>query len=492
MSGRHLITSVQQLKYTRRFELQTQKIFGLSLGKKLSSEERRAVLENLFIFDKTDQKPFLYRMAVLLVISTIIATSGLLSNSAAVVIGAMLVAPMMRPVMAAAAAITLAWPRRFTESLILVIIMAISAIAIAMAMTALSPHMFSIPDQVLARTKPTFFDLIIALAAGSGGAYTMTRKESSAIPGVAMAVALLPPLASAGILIVLGEFELATKAMVLFVTNFFAMILAGALTFMATGVTPTGMLSKYSKFVLAFLLLFTILVGAVSVPLFYYSHETWFDAEYVANKNDVLQDWLKANDLELVKVSIDKKQRVIYLTLSGPNPPISLEGLYKAEKTHLGDREETQGFSIKSTWVQSVRNSWPPPPKEEMLAAETLLKQIPAKVSRVTWRWSKTQYRDDLWIEPDIRTYLLKITKKNKLNLQISCDTITAHYQFTNNLLSIILEQDLLEENLCDEEAMDKTYLNDLARVVNYFIKGDRLVLELGNNAGYMYFSNKP
>jgi uncharacterized hydrophobic protein (TIGR00271 family) len=458
----------------------------------LSSAERREILENLFVFDKTDQQPFLYRMAALLVISTVIATSGLLSNSAAVVIGAMLVAPMMRPVMAAAAAITLAWPRRFAEALILVIIMAVSAIAIAMAMTALSPDMFSMPDQVLDRTQPTFFDLIIALAAGAGGAYTMTRKESSAIPGVAMAVALLPPLASAGILIVSGDFELATKAMVLFVTNFFAMILAGALTFMATGITPTGMFSKYPKIVLSFLLLFTLLVGAVSVPLFYYSQETWFDAEYIANKNEVLQDWLNTNDLELVRISIDKSQRIIYLTLSGPNPPISLEGLYKTEKAHLDSREETRGFSIKSTWVQSVRNSWPPPKKEEMIEEKTLVNTLPVGIVEVDWRWSRTQYRDDLWIEPKIRSYRLYLDQYKNLDVQISCKKMTGSYKVTNTLLSISVTENLFNLKPCDAQAMDDTYLNDLARVVNYVVDGDRLVLELSNNAGYMYFSNKP
>ena len=168
--------------------MERQTIFGMHLGQKLSPSERREVLENLFVFGKDNQRPFLYRMAVLLVISTIIATSGLLSNSAAVVIGAMLVAPMMRPVMSAAAAITLAWPRRFFESLLLVLFMAVFAIIISMVITALGPEMVILPDETLARTRPTFFDLVIALAAGSGGAYTMTRKESSAIPGVAMDV----------------------------------------------------------------------------------------------------------------------------------------------------------------------------------------------------------------------------------------------------------------------------------------------------------------
>jgi len=80
--------------------------FG-QLGIELPPEERRAVLEELFVFGKENQRPYFNRMAVLLVISTIIAACGLLSDSAAVVIGAMLVAPMMGPVMAAAAAITL-------------------------------------------------------------------------------------------------------------------------------------------------------------------------------------------------------------------------------------------------------------------------------------------------------------------------------------------------------------------------------------------------
>jgi hypothetical protein len=70
----------------------------------LTAEECRAVLEDLFAFGKNNQAPFLFRMTVLLVLSTIIANAGLISDSAAVVIGAMLVAPLMNPVMAAAGA----------------------------------------------------------------------------------------------------------------------------------------------------------------------------------------------------------------------------------------------------------------------------------------------------------------------------------------------------------------------------------------------------
>ena len=73
-------------------------------GADLSTSDRREVLEDLFVFGKDNQLPFYKRMSFLLVVSTIIACCGLMADSAAVVIGAMLVAPMMRPVMMSSAA----------------------------------------------------------------------------------------------------------------------------------------------------------------------------------------------------------------------------------------------------------------------------------------------------------------------------------------------------------------------------------------------------
>ena len=89
----------------------------------LTPEERRSVLEDLFVFGKENQFPFQVRMAILLILSTVIATAGLLSDSAAVVIGAMLVAPLMNPVLAAASAAVMGWSRRFYASIWLVLAM---------------------------------------------------------------------------------------------------------------------------------------------------------------------------------------------------------------------------------------------------------------------------------------------------------------------------------------------------------------------------------
>ena len=94
----------------------------------ISPEERRRVLEDLFVFGKDNQTPFLVRMSILMVLSTIIASAGLLSDSAAVVIGAMLVAPMMNPVMAAAGSVVMGWSHRFYASLWLVFLMGLAAL----------------------------------------------------------------------------------------------------------------------------------------------------------------------------------------------------------------------------------------------------------------------------------------------------------------------------------------------------------------------------
>jgi len=69
---------------------------------------------------------------------------------------------------------------------------------------------------------------------------------------------------------------------------------------------------------------------------------------------------------------------------------------------------------------------------------------------------------------------------------------MTGNYQVTNTLLNISVTGNLYKLKPCDGQTMDDTYLNDLARVVNYVVDGDRLMLELSNNAGYMYFSNNP
>ena len=460
------------------------------VGGGLSPEDRKEALEELFVFGKENQQPFFRRMAVLVMVSTVIATGGLLSDSVAVVIGAMLIAPLMRPVMSSAAAITMGWSRRLWQSLLLITVMTFSVVLASMLLALMSPDTIEMTEQVMARTRPTFFDLVIALASGVGGAYVMTRKESSAIPGVAMAVSLLPPLASCGILLEYSEYALATKAFILFFTNFLAMVLAAALTFVVTGMSRANVHERVNRFIINFIVLFVVLIAATSIPLYHYSNAEWFDAEYQAAKSEILQAWLKKNNLELVEVAIDEENQIFSAVLRGPKPPLALDDLYDALKADRAKRGEFRQLTLKTSWLQSVRSSWPPP--KDIVQNETVDNQVfeaMTEMLHVEWRWMKTQYSDADWIENSRpEKYTFTLSEDNKVIGTVDCNKLQMNYLLSRDLLDFKLGVMTLAQ--CENPELDQTFINDLDRVINYQMEHDYLVLQLGNNAGLMYFKN--
>lgn len=468
----------------------TGKIRGAYLGYALPAEQRKELLEELFVFGKDNQKPFLTRMTVLLVISTIIASAGLLANSAAVVIGAMLVAPMMRPVMSSAAAITLSWGNRLYQSLLLITWMAIGAVIISAAFAWAAPDMVFLPKEIIARTKPTFYDLAIALASGAGGAYTLTRKETSAIPGVAMAVALLPPLASTGILLVYIEFDLALKAFVLFATNFAAMIFAGAVTFRFVGVKPKRSSARHIKYERGFLIAFAFLLTSISIPLYFYSQEVWYDAMYKAEKSENLQNWLKRNKAKIVNVRIDTLKQVLYLDIQSPVPPLNLKSLYDSiheERKQTTGREDP--FTIEVVWTQGVHLTWPVEEHQQELERELKRDYLP-ELKRSTWIWTGTQYADGKWLKPEngLR-FDIRVRDKNRFNLRMECANIYGTYSLNQEILNIQLKP----HKKCADSNVANRLVADLNSVTGVKLKEDYLALQMLNNSGVIYFeSDKP
>ena len=458
----------------------------------LSPEERREVLEDLFVFGKSNQRPFLVRMAVLLILSTIIATAGLLSDSAAVVIGAMLVAPMMNPVMASAGAVVMGWSSRFYSSVWLVLSMGVGAVLLSGLITLISPDIVFIPEQVLARTRPTYYDLLIALAAGSAGAYTITRKESGAIPGVAVAVALLPPLASAGVLIVTGELELALRAVVLFLTNLIAMVLAGALTFMTCGVSPAAARRRSASFIKKKLSLFALLVVAVSIPLYFYSEKIIFNAEYRAARSERLQNWLRENDLVLTDVDFLVEERVIFLGLEGPNPPIGIRSLYDRIVADT-DMEIPPGqdrpFTLKYSWTQKVTGSWPIESEQIEAVASSDLEQKQFVLSQF-WEWELTQYDSNRGSRPpEGESYVVSFEDKGNIMVTADCGTKKGKYTLRGRSLSIEMKR--VDWFSCRDNENFKVFLGDLQRGTELFASDGQLKISLTTNSGIMYFIEK-
>lgn len=166
---------------------------------------------------------YLMQMAL----ATAIATLGLLMDSSPVIIGAMLISPLLGPIMGFGFALATFDGRLLRRSLHTLSAGVVLGIAVAAAIVAISPITDPTPS-LLARVRPSLLDLFVAVFGGIAGAYALLRKNSTAIVGVAIATALVPPLATVGWGTVTGRPEAAVGALLLFVTN------AAAIGFMAT------------------------------------------------------------------------------------------------------------------------------------------------------------------------------------------------------------------------------------------------------------------
>ncbi len=170
----------------------------------------------------------------MLVLSGIIATAGVLADSTATVIGAMIIAPLATPIMGIALGIV---KRERIRAGRFVFFGAILVVLIGFVAAFVVPDIdLQTNSQITSRTSPTLVDLIAAIATGLAGAVGLSRRDVAAVlPGVAIAISLVPPLAVVGICLGEGSVGLAMGALLLFVSNLVSMVIAGTVLFAALG-----------------------------------------------------------------------------------------------------------------------------------------------------------------------------------------------------------------------------------------------------------------
>ncbi len=203
---------------------------------------------------------------IMMGLSAIIATFGLLQDSSAVIIGAMLVAPLFTPILAFSLAIV----KGDVRLLSLAVESAIKGIALAIGLsillTAISP-LRVVTNEILSRTNPNLFDLAVALASGAAGAYAVARKDvATSLPGVAIAAALVPPLGVVGVGLAMGEARTAWGGVLLFITNLIAITLAGSVTLLLLGFRPSPRAKRQGHLQRGILASLVLLI-AISIPL---------------------------------------------------------------------------------------------------------------------------------------------------------------------------------------------------------------------------------
>jgi len=196
----------------------------------------------------------------LTVLSTLLATIGLFANSTPVIIGAMILAPMMAPIISLSMGVLRQQDDLLIESGRSLTLGILVSLACATLLTWITP-LHTINSEIAARMSPTLLDLGVAVVSGAAGAYAHARTEiARSLAGVAIAVALVPPLAVAGVGIGWGEWPVFWGAFLLFLTNLVGIVLAAVLTFLLLGYSPFKRARRG-------LLLSLLLAGAVSVPL---------------------------------------------------------------------------------------------------------------------------------------------------------------------------------------------------------------------------------
>ncbi|MFD1511778.1 TIGR00341 family protein [Halomarina rubra] len=245
-------------------------------GLRISREELVARAEDLAPAGST--------YVAFLVLSTVIATAGLLLDSAATIIGAMVVAPLMGPAITASVGTVLGDERLASRGVTFQVVGLALAIAVGAVMGWLLKDTFLLPPaldireipQVAERTSPTFLSLFLALGSGIAGAISVMRNAGSALVGVAIAVALIPPAATAGLGLAWGYEMVALAAGTLVLVNLLAINLSALLLFYLAGYRPVAddsfdpaavrrsVLTRLAGIVAGMLLL-SVVLGAVTV-----------------------------------------------------------------------------------------------------------------------------------------------------------------------------------------------------------------------------------
>ncbi|MGA6203370.1 DUF389 domain-containing protein [Nocardia testacea] len=175
---------------------------------------------------------------IMLTLSGVIAASGVAGDSTATVIGAMIVAPLSVPILGVGLGIATGRGALIGRSLLLVAAGIVLVIAVGFVFAQLLPNPTSVlaNSQVTGRTSPKLMDLTAALATGLVGVIALVRRDvGDVLPGVAIAISLVPPLAVVGVCLGSQAPGLALGAFILFASNMVAMIITATLVLVATG-----------------------------------------------------------------------------------------------------------------------------------------------------------------------------------------------------------------------------------------------------------------
>ena len=313
-------------------------------------------------FEGPERERRLSRYWLLLPLSAVIAAAGVVSDSAATVIGAMIVAPLMTPILGIVLAVVLGDGGNLRRCLGLLVAGAAAVVALSWLLANLVPYpiVAATNGQVAARVTPRLSDLVAALATGSVGAIALARSDvSDTLPGVAIAISLVPPLAVVGLTLESGAPRQSLGALLLFVANVAAILASGIVVmalyrvgWVSAQMTAPAFRRSVGIAIIAFLL------GAVLVPLWMNSDRVDQSMARTSGVQAVSQKW--ASDAGWSVVGVTATGDHVLVDATGPAPAPSLAVL-----RHDLDDAGLVGFDVR---VSLVTESYQPLPTKPAAA----------------------------------------------------------------------------------------------------------------------------
>jgi uncharacterized hydrophobic protein (TIGR00271 family) len=310
------------------------------------------------LFEEPESRRKLSRFWVLLVLAGVIASAGIVSDSTATVIGAMIVAPLMTPIMGTVFAIVSGDGKNIIVSLTLVAAGAVAVIAIGWLFGLLAPIdvVADTNSQVAARVHPRLIDLVAALATGVVGAFALSRPDvSDTLPGVAIAISLVPPLAVAGLTLEAGATREAQGAMLLFLTNVGAILFSGLVVMtlfrVYEQVRPAGgrgLAWGYrgaQVLVVVFVVMLVVPLGAATVQI-------TSERTQAADVDRVAEEWAEAAGWRVVDVDLEPGHVAVTAVGPLPEPP-------SADLRQMLDESGLADVDVELTLVPTVQVDLP-------------------------------------------------------------------------------------------------------------------------------------
>lgn len=279
----------------------------------------------------------------LLSLSGIISTFGLLANSAATIIGAMIIAPLMGPIIAIAYSMVAANQRLLKRSSFTLFKGILLTVIISILITKLV-GIRTFDSEIIGRTSPTLLDLGVALAAGAAGGFAFTRRSiANALPGVAISVALVPPLSVVGIGIGMNSNSVAIGSGLLFLANLAGIIFSGALVFLSQGYGSFEK-ARHGLVISIFSLIILGLPLGFSLETFLVKEHTRRNVEYLLFRQT---DTFSRSDIRRIKVEQNGERLIVDMEIAAPFNSFTQQQVQLVQKILEDDLKKPLTLNVK-------------------------------------------------------------------------------------------------------------------------------------------------